>query len=142
MTFTQIENAVEAGTGVFLKGTASSDVRPYYTATGTTVSGNKLVGITEATDVTAGDFFGLKGNEFRPVNAGTIPAGKALLPANEVPNEVKAFTFVFVNTATGVRTVETVSAEDAKAIFNLAGQRLSKTQRGINIVNGKKVVVK
>ena len=27
-------------------------------------------------------------------------------------------------------------------IYNLAGQRLSKPQRGINIVNGKKVVVR
>ena len=106
VTFTQIDYAVAAGTGVFLKGTASSDVKPVYTATGTTVSGNKLVGITTATDVTAGEYFGLKGNEFVPVNAGTVPAGKALLPATEVPSEIKAFTFVF-NGADGIQTVET-----------------------------------
>ena len=141
VTFTQIDYAVAAGTGVFLKGTASSDVKPVYTATGTTVSGNKLVGITTATDVTAGEYFGLKGNEFVPVNAGTVPAGKALLPATEVPSEIKAFTFVF-NGADGIQTVETVSAEDAKAIFNLAGQRMNRMQRGVNIVNGKKVLVK
>ena len=44
--------------------------------------------------------------------------------------------------ATGVRTVEKVNAEEAEAIFNLAGQRLQKPQRGINIINGRKVVVK
>lgn len=66
---------------------------------------------------------------------------KALLPATEVPNEVKAFTFVF-NGADGIQTVETMSAEDAKAIFNLAGQRMNRMQRGVNIVNGKKVLVK
>ena len=29
---------------------------------------------------------------------------------------------------------------EADAIYNLAGQRLSKMQRGINIVNGKKIL--
>ncbi|MBQ4228887.1 MAG: hypothetical protein II675_03675, partial [Bacteroidaceae bacterium] len=29
-----------------------------------------------------------------------------------------------------------------EAIFNLAGQRLSKPQRGINIINGKKYIIK
>ena len=34
-----------------------------------------------------------------------------------------------------------ISDEDAE-IYDLAGRRLGKTQRGINIVNGKKVLVK
>ena len=32
--------------------------------------------------------------------------------------------------------------KDKAAIYNLAGQRLQKAQRGVNIVNGKKVIVK
>ena len=32
--------------------------------------------------------------------------------------------------------------EEGAFIYNLAGQRLSKTQRGINIVGGKKVLIK
>ena len=141
INFTNVTEA-PANTGLLLKGTEDNAVTLETKGDASFEGTNLLEAITTATDVTAGEYFGLKGNEFVPVNAGTIPAGKALLPATEVPNEVKAFTFVFVNTATGVRTVETISAEDAKAIFNLAGQRLSKTQRGINIVNGKKVVVK
>jgi hypothetical protein len=31
---------------------------------------------------------------------------------------------------------------DKTEIFNLAGQKMSKLQRGVNIVNGKKVLVK
>lgn len=50
---------------------------------------------------------------------------------------VKYFTF---DAATGIREIETDSANEA--VFNLAGQRIQKAQRGINIVNGKKVVVK
>lgn len=33
-------------------------------------------------------------------------------------------------------------SEDQETIFNLAGQRLQKTRRGINIVNGRKIIVK
>ena len=37
---------------------------------------------------------------------------------------------------------ETMRNGDNEKIFNLAGQRLSKMQRGINIVNGKKYIKK
>ena len=42
--------------------------------------------------------------------------------------------------AVGVSSLR--ETEEGAAIYNLAGQRLSKMQRGINIVNGKKVLVK
>ena len=40
--------------------------------------------------------------------------------------------------------IETIAADDttAKGIFNLAGQKLNKLQRGLNIVDGKKIFVK
>ena len=37
--------------------------------------------------------------------------------------------------------VQGAGLKDA-TIFNLAGQRMSKLQRGLNIVNGKKYIVK
>jgi len=60
---------------------------------------------------------------------------------SEISNNAKAFTFVF-ESVDGIKTVEHVSAEQAAEIFNLAGQRLQKAQRGVNIINGKKVLVK
>ena len=42
---------------------------------------------------------------------------------------------------TGIRTVRT-TASDRQVIYNLQGVRLNQLQRGINIVNGKKIVVK
>ena len=42
--------------------------------------------------------------------------------------------------ATGINDIEQ-DGQDA-AIYNLAGQRLSKPQRGVNIQNGKKILVK
>ena len=142
LTFSQITGTVAAGTGVLLKGTASASVNILIVASGTDISAtNKLTGITTATDVTAGQYYGLKANAFVPVNAGTVPAGKALLPASEVAG-VKAFTFVFED-ATAIAKVQDsgFKIQDSE-IFNLAGQRMSKLQKGVNIVNGKKVLVK
>ena len=68
---------------------------------------------------------------------GTIAAGKAYFK-NE--SGVKAFYFGD-DDATGINGVENVLDEN-RAIYNIAGQRLQKMQKGINIVNGKKVLIK
>ena len=41
-----------------------------------------------------------------------------------------------------VQRIETDTNKDVKAIYNLAGQKVSKTQKGIYIVNGRKVAIK
>lgn len=56
-------------------------------------------------------------------------------------SNVKAFTVQF--DATGIVNVnDNLNVDDNWAIFNLSGQRLSKLQHGVNIINGKKVMVK
>ena len=91
ITFSQITGTVAANTGVLLKGTASATVNIPVAASGTDISStNKLTGITTATDVTAGKYYGLSGNKFVKVNAGIVPAGKALLPVSAVGAGVKA----------------------------------------------------
>ena len=52
---------------------------------------------------------------------------------------VKAFDILFGEDATGIATSLQQTADDA-AIYNVAGQRLSKVQKGINIINGKKIL--
>ena len=142
ITFEQITGMVAPATGILLKGKASNVVAlNVLPAGGATLGYNKLVGITESTQVGDDQYFGLKGNEFVKVNTGVVPAGKALLPIDNPTAGVKSFTLIF-NDADGIQTVQTVSAEEAQAIFNLAGQRLPKAQKGINIINGKKVLVK
>ena len=76
---------------------------------------------------------------FYPVAATvTIPAGKAYLNTSA---GVKGFTFVFDDDATGISLMEDGRSQmEDGAIYNLAGQRINKMQRGINIVNGKKVL--
>ena len=147
INFQQITGAVATGSGVFLKGTAGESVEVPFATTGDDISGtNKLEGITTATEIASEQYYGLSGSNFVKVNAGTVPAGKALLPASVVDDGtsgggVKALMFVFDH-IDGVRSIETVSAEAAAEVFNLAGQRISSRQPGINIINGKKVLVK
>ena len=42
----------------------------------------------------------------------------------------------------GINDVIKTPIQTSKEIFNLSGQKLKKVQKGINIVNGKKYVVK
>ena len=67
-------------------------------------------------------------------------ANKAYLavPEGQVGN-IKDFSFNDI--VDGIKVVETTETEN-NAIYNLAGQRVSKMQKGIYIVNGKKVLVK
>ena len=145
ITFTQITGKAAAGTGMLLKGEANASVT-LTSASGKDDLTNLLIGTTKAhTVLNKGDYYGLSGNTFVPVNAGTVPAGKALLPSNKLTSgsgEVRAYTFVFVDPTTGITETQTVSAEQFGEVFNLAGQRIGQPQKGVNIINGKKVLVK
>jgi len=66
---------------------------------------------------------------------------------NVPSSEVKAYTFT-MDDATAVQTIDNGQAtldgrrEGQRAIFNLAGQRVQEIQKGVNITNGKKVILK
>ena len=67
---------------------------------------------------------------------GTIPAGKAYYQST---SGVKAF-FFDGDEATGIEKTLSNSPLKGENIYNVAGQKLSKMQKGINIVNGKKIL--
>ncbi|MBR4129704.1 MAG: hypothetical protein IKU02_02135 [Bacteroidaceae bacterium] len=132
-----VEGAIAAGEPVVLKGAAG--IYSFAPATGgTKVEGNVLKGAAE--DVAAEGKYILAKPEGEPAgfykaSAGTIKAGKAYLEV--AASGVKAF-FFNEDDATGINNIETVNENGA--IYNLAGQRLNKMQKGINIINGKKVL--
>lgn|GEM_PF-4359227 len=69
-----------------------------------------------------------------------LGANKAYLVYGEA--EVKGYVIDFSN-MTGIKAVDNVERTmDNAEIFNLAGQRMSRLQKGVNIVNGKKVILK
>lgn len=140
ITFSQITNHVEAGTGILLKGTPNGNINlNILPVGGSKLTSNLLVGTTADFNINNGEYYGLSGNTFVPVSAGTIPAGKALLPASAVPSGAR-LTFVFEE-ANGISAVESVKTM-AEGYYNLQGQRIDTPKKGLYIVNGKKVIIK
>ena len=66
-----------------------------------------------------------------------VKAGTAYLA---VPNAVSVKGFLLDGTPTAIEGVEAENNTDV--IYNLSGQRVQKAQRGLYIVNGKKLMVK
>ena len=104
------------------------------------IAGNELKG-TAADMQAAGKYILAKPEGeavgFYLANGGMLKAGKAYLELPEGSPKIKAFYFD-VDDETGIANVE--KAAENGAIYNLAGQRINKMQKGINIVNGKKVL--
>lgn len=75
---------------------------------------------------------------FYRLEAGSvIPANRGYLEISG--SGIKEF-YGFDENATGISTVDSAQSSMDNVIYNLAGQRMSKAQKGINIVNGKKVL--
>ncbi|MBR4130137.1 MAG: discoidin domain-containing protein [Bacteroidaceae bacterium] len=134
----EIDGTIPAMTGVVLKG----DPGVYEFAIAKTeaapIENNDLKGTLEPIDA-AGKYV-LAKPEGEPIGfylaeSGKIKAGKAYL---ELPSGSDVKAFLFAGDATGIANVEK-NVENGP-IYNLAGQRLNKVQKGINIVNGKKVL--
>ena len=90
---------------------------------------DSVAGVMEFNDVEAPDF----GGTFTLAAGAEVPEG--------LGHHIWEITFT---EATGVKTVktsETVDLENA-TIYNLNGQRVEKAQKGLYIINGKKVVIK
>ena len=149
-TMTKIEgNIVPAETAVILKGEAD----PYnLTIAGTaeTINGNNLYGTVASTYVTddayvlakptiegvvkeVGLYKAAKNQQNKWLNNGF----KAYLPASAVTGNARFISFDF-GTETAIESVESV--ENNAVVYDLAGRRVQGAQKGIFIVNGKKVI--
>ena len=138
--------AIPAGEAVVLKaeeGTYTINASAFTAELGTT---NDLIAATE--DVTAdGSQYILAKPEkeevgfYQATTGSTIKAGKAYLQIQNAG--VKAFYFE-MDDATGIESIQNskFKIQNDNVIYNVAGQKLSQMQKGINIVNGKKVMVK
>ena len=79
--------------------------------------------------------------EHRPDDAPTLAEGAAKPSAI---GDVYHWTVTYNEIVTGIEAVKTAEGADLEnaVIYNLNGQRIDKAQKGINIVNGKKVIIK
>lgn len=145
------QDYVPANTGVILEfADFSSETTKDFTirSTVTPVLGTSLKGYTTATSVDddATMVLGKDGEDWgiykyrSGSGSATLGGFKAYMDTPDTP--VKGFTFSF-DDETGINTVQGTGfkVQDSE-IYNLAGQKMSRLQKGVNIVNGKKVLVK
>jgi len=142
---------VPAGEGLYIVGTPGSYVIPETTTD--MVYSNLLKGVTTPTTIspTEGSYTnfilttGIHGVGFYTLSTtGELAAGKAYLqlPTASVAN-IKALNIVLDDDddATGITEIQDI--QDAHGvIYNLAGQRVNKAQKGLYIINGKKTLIK
>ena len=137
-----------ANAGVILKGSGSVDILSA-NANPTTYSGtNYLVGSGNSSlNVTAGEgiyVFSWDGDNASSVGFylasenGTLGAHKAYLDISTT--SAPYLSFDFGDDTTSINEIGTMKNDGV--IYSLSGVRLNKLQKGVNIVNGKKVVVK
>ena len=143
ITLVQQDNTIPAATGVVLKAAADSYYSVTDVASAPAITGtNSLTGSDVAVTAKGNEYVlanKSKGVGFYPAAAGlVIPAGKAYVVD---ASGVKAFVFDF-DDATGIEAIEHSPLTTDESIYNLAGQKMSKMQRGVNIIGGKKVMVK
>ena len=88
-----------------------------------------------------GQAYGLT-SEAKIAKLGDSATSKGFRAYFDIPTSASVKALVFDGgIATGVRTIR-MTADEAHDIFDLGGRKLNETRKGVNIINGKKVLVK
>jgi hypothetical protein len=138
VVLTEVAN-VPAGKGVVVEAAAAGSFAPTFDVDADDIDSELLV--SNGTVTGDGTIFVLATKNtvtgfYKLANGQKVPAGKAYLKITTPAPEF----LPFEGAVTGIETVKAAKANNE--IFNLAGQRVAKTAKGLYIVNGKKVVVK
>ncbi|MGN1260468.1 MAG: chitobiase/beta-hexosaminidase C-terminal domain-containing protein, partial [Alloprevotella sp.] len=157
--YNESENVVPANEPLVIQAAAGSYPLMFTTTSNPScksVGLNALEGTDEATAITPDEnyyFYGLSLNSSNDINsvgfywmvadgaAFTNGAHKAYLKIekSEFASTQPVRGFAFKGTTTGVESVES-SNNAPQAIYDLTGRRVSKAEKGIYIINGKKVI--
>ena len=136
---------VPANTGLLIKGAAGTATIPVVASSETSVSANKLVGVTTNTEIAANAGYVLMASPslgfYKNSNAFTVGANTAYLPANFDGESARSF-FSFDDDATGVHSIDNGKLTIDNDVYDLQGRRVAQPTKGLYIVNGKKVVIK
>lgn len=137
---------IAANEGVVLKGDEGTYTFVAAEGNVSATAGNQMVGVTEDTPLTSADnaymltrkkddgsiAFRLLATDY------TLGANKAYLKLEN--NARNLISVVWDDNATGIYDLSEKEEVENGAIYNLAGQKLIHTQKGINIINGKLVI--
>ena len=142
LSLSEVTGTIPANTPVVLFAADGLEaIESFGVAESGTPTAGMLTGVYENTPAPVGSYV-LQNQEnivgFYQVEAGNQPTVGANRCYLNVASGVKAY-FFNEDAATGISEVQK-SQEVQGLIYNLAGQRISKMQRGINIINGKKIL--
>ena len=134
---------VPSGAGVVVKAKNGVEIPLLATSTTEDLTGNVLVPGNGSSPVD-GFILAYKRGETTPkfykMSSLTLGADKAYLPSTYFGSSVQAVSLNFGG-LTGIESAQTEAQQDGQ-IFDLQGRRVEKAQKGLYIVNGKKVLVK
>ena len=146
VTLTKVDN-VPANTGVVLKGAEDTYSIPVIASSAT--DKGHLLGSASATAYNAYDGYTLyvltkdgDNAQFSPVNDGEIAAGKAFLKISGGASATAKLRVVIEGETTGIASLEATEAVENSVMYNLAGQQVTSSYKGIVIRNGKKFIIK
>ena len=153
LTVDTLSSVIPANAGMLLMGAPGEyKVYTHVDLNAEVPTTNMLTGVLEDTPATIGSYVfqenkGIAGfYQLIPGTSYTVPAGQAYLSVEGVAAPAWFFTELDQETmdefiediTTGIDGVAELSENGV--IYNVAGQRLSKMQKGINIVSGKKII--
>ena len=140
VSFTEVPQ-VPAKKGVLLKGAEGTYQIPVLKSSSISVLNNILVGVTEEVVVDGSGIFvlmnGSEGVGFYKTTAPnfTVGAHTAFIRALE---ENLSRNFIAIDETSAIKAIE--SKQQCGEIYNLAGQRVKSAQKGLHIIDGKKVI--
>jgi hypothetical protein len=145
----KLTEATEGAAGVAYIYQATANAQTFAVAEGDITSDPAtsdayLTGVFESAKATAGNYVLQTQNEeqaFYQVAEGSEPTIGAYRAYLTVPSTEAALRISLNGEATGVEAVKALTEGKAE-IYDLNGRKLNKLQKGINIVNGVKVIVK
>jgi len=146
LDMTDVEGVIPANTPVILSGNAAKSLTAYGVAAPAAPEAGMLTGVYSDTEAPVGSYV-LQNNNgvvgMYQVVAGQQPTIKANRAYMTVPaSNAKAFFFNGddADEATGINGPTPTFSEVEGAVYNMAGQKVNKTVKGMYIINGKKVL--
>ena len=100
-----------------------------------------FVGTYAPITVAEGDYFIGNGALYKSAGATSMKAFRAYINAKTTATGAKVNLFID-GIATSIREINGATANESGDVFNIVGQRVKKAQKGLYIINGKKVLVK
>lgn len=149
VTMTKVEDPVPAGTPLLLIGTAGTTYNVPVVTTASAPAENLLCagdGTTVIGGTSKYDYILYTDGLFYRANEGALAAGKAYLHLDAAPAGARSLNIVFddeeVTSISEELRVKSEKSVPAAGYFDLQGRKVAQPQKGLYIVNGKKIMVK